>query len=230
MEYKKKWHVDAMFVVLLTGCGTATDQPSPVTERPLEIVAVSAEGVVVADDRARAFYGMDRSGREVWRDPEPRSLAGAFARSGARIRRVPTARNASDAVIIESDGAEAGSLRLLRPARPAGEDARIRLKGAMSWAERAYMLTGADKPVPITTTLPVLAGCAAGTQGLVVCTYWRDGDGRRFTGLRGVDSAGRQTWSREIAAEAQIRPSVSVGCRIRHAEVDPQVTGYRLTF
>ncbi|MFI7636799.1 hypothetical protein [Nonomuraea sp. NPDC049400] len=270
-------------LMLLTGCGTATDQPEPVTERPPEIVAVSAEGVVVADNRARAFYGLDRSGRELWRDPaayavgadvicqahcpdpvfsgsaegadpEPRSLSGVFARSDARIRRVPTARNASDAVIIESDGAEEDGLRLIRPA---GKDTRIRLKGVVSWAEdasrttavatsgkqalwfrhdrrgwrevardtlaepvtalcasdgtavvegeRAYVLTGSGKPVPVTTTLPVLAGCAAGTQGLVVYAYWRDGDGRRFTGVRGVDSAGKQTWSREIAAEAQIR-------------------------
>ncbi|WP_327107977.1 hypothetical protein [Nonomuraea glycinis] len=270
-------------LVLLTGCGAAADQPKPVTERPPAIVAVSAEGAVVADNRARAFYGLDRSGKELWRDhaayagggdvicqarcpdpvfsgsaeaadPEPRSLSGVFAPSDARVKRVLTARDASDAVIVESDGAEEGSLRLIRPS---GKDVRIPLNGAFSWAEdasrttavatsgkqalwfrhdrrgwrevtrdtlaepvkslcasgttavvkgeRAYMLTGSDKPVPITTSLPVVAGCAAGTQGLVVYAYWRDGGNRRFTGISGVDSLGRQTWSREIADEAWIR-------------------------
>ncbi len=269
-------------LVFVTGCSAATAQPEP-DARPPAIVAVSAEGVVVADNRAEAFYGLDRSGRELWRDPaayaggadvicqarcpnpvfsgsaeapdpEPRSLSGVFARSDARIRRVLTARDASDAVIVESDGSETGSLRLIRPS---GKDVRIPLNGAFSWAEdasrttavatsgkqalwfrhdrrgwrkvagntfdepvrslcasgaisvvkgeRAYVLTGSGKPVPIITSLPVVAGCAAGTQGLVVYAHWRDEGGRRFTGISGVDSLGKQTWSREIADEAQIR-------------------------
>ncbi|MFC7718160.1 hypothetical protein [Nonomuraea recticatena] len=153
-------------LVFLTGCSAATAQPEP-DARPPAIVAVSAEGVVVADNRAEAFYGLDRSGRELWRDPaayaggadvicqarcpkpvfsgsaeapdpEPRSLSGVFAQSDARIRRVLTARDASDAVIVESDGAEEGSLRLIRPS---GKDLRIPLNGAFSWAEDASRTT-----------------------------------------------------------------------------------------
>lgn len=269
-------------LVFLTGCSTATAQPEPAA-RPLAIVAVSAEGAVVADNRGGAFYGLDRAGREVWRDtaaysegadvvcqarcpdpvfsgaaegpdPEPRSLSGAFAKSDAPIKRVLTARDASDAVIVESDGSDKGRLRLIRPK---GKEKRIPMDSGFSWAEdasrtiavastgkqvlwfrhdrrgwretsrntigeparaictsgttavvtgeHAYLLTPLGKPVPITTSLEAVAGCAAGTKGLVVYAHWKDGKDKRFTGIRGVDPLGKQTWTREIADEAQIR-------------------------
>lgn len=276
-------------LVFLTGCTATTTQLEPVATpedaRPPMIVAVSAEGAVVADNRAEAFYGVDRAGREVWRDaaayaggaqvicqarcpdavfsgsweqagpdPEPRSHSGAFAKSDAQVRRVLTAYDDSDAVIAESDGTEKGTLRLIRPS---GKDVRIPVDGGFSWTEdasrrtavaasgkqvlwfrhdrrgwrevardtldepvrpictsgatavvageRAYLLTGPGKQAPITTSLPTVAGCAAGTKGLVVYAHWQDGKGRRFTGVSGVDPLGQQTWSREIADEAQIR-------------------------
>ncbi|MFI7638772.1 hypothetical protein, partial [Nonomuraea sp. NPDC049400] len=59
-------------LVFLTGCTAATARPEPVATppdvRPPVIVAASAEGAVVADNQAEAFYGLDRAGKEVWRD------------------------------------------------------------------------------------------------------------------------------------------------------------------
>ncbi|MET8002651.1 hypothetical protein [Nonomuraea glycinis] len=162
--------VRVMFVLLLlvTACADAESEGLGEPDvRPPSIVAATSEGAVVADNAAEAFYGLDRAGREVWRDspayksgtlaicqarcpdavfsgsleaegpdPAPRTPRGAFTTSDSRVRRVLTARGASDAVIAEGDGAGKGSLRLIRPS---GQATRVPVDdvAGVAWAEDA---------------------------------------------------------------------------------------------
>jgi hypothetical protein len=69
--------------------------------------------------------------------------------------------------------------------------------------EKGAMLSGLG-PVPLRSDLPQVGECVAGRNGGALISRWMDGRGRPHTSIRGVDALGRQTWSRDLQAEAGV--------------------------
>ncbi|MBB5085153.1 hypothetical protein [Nonomuraea endophytica] len=59
-------------------------------------------------------------------------------------------------------------------------------------------------PIPLRSDLPQVGECVAGKNGGALISRWMDGRGKPHTSVRGVDALGRQTWSRDLQAEAGV--------------------------
>ncbi|WP_084960903.1 hypothetical protein [Thermoactinospora rubra] len=91
------------------------------------------------------------------------------------------------------------------PAAPGSWGACLAERGALAVLVGPHpVLLVNRRPVPLRTDLKVVGECAAGRHGAAVVDRWMDGAGTRHTGVRGVAPDGRQTWSRDIAAEAEV--------------------------